>query len=429
MNVLFVSKDLSGGGLCSKLKKEGNEVKLFIEDKDQRHNFFGLVEKVESWENELDWVGKSGLIIFDSVGYGKIQDELRKKGFSVVGGSTLGDKLEHDRQYGQKVSAACEILSIPSKNFNNPEDAIEFLRKNGGCWVLKQNGHVDKNFNYVGELEDGSDVINLLERYCLDNKKECESIDLQKRIFGVEIGVGRYFNGNDWVGPIEMNIEHKSLFPGNIGPKTYEMGTLTWYEKKNKLFNETLGKLKSYLQKIDFRGDIDINCIVNKDGAFPLEITARFGWPSTQLQMELHKSPWGEFLKAVADGNQYDLKYSKGYGIVVLVAAPPFPYHLVSKKYSSKGIQIKFKQDFKESDMDHVCLEEVSLDKNGAYYISGDSGFALHVTGTGRRVKKARKNVYDIIDKIVIPKMFYRNDIGLEFMNGDKKKLKKWGWI
>lgn len=429
MNVLFISKDLSGGGLCYKLKKEGNDVKIFIEDKDQCHNFSGLVEKVENWENELEWVGKDGLIIFDSVGYGEIQDDLRKKGFSVVGGSTLGDKLEHDRQYGQKILGACGIAGIPSRNFNNPEDAIKFLKKNKGCWVLKQNGHVDKNFNYVGELEDGSDVINLLERYCESNRNECGSIDLQKRIIGVEIGVGRYFNGHDWVGPIEMNIEHKSLFPGNVGPKTYEMGTLTWYKKKNKLFDETLGKLKAYLQKIDFHGDIDINCIVNKDGAFPLEVTARFGWPSTQLQMALHKSPWGEFLKAVADGKEYTLKYNKSYGVVVLVAAPPFPYNALPEKYSSKGIQIRFKRDFKESDMDNVCLEEVSLDKEGNYYISGDSGFALHVTGMGRKVKNARKNAYDIIDKIVIPKMFYRNDIGLSFINEDKKKLKKWGWM
>jgi hypothetical protein len=34
-----------------------------------------------------------------------------------------------------------------------------------------------------------------------------------------------------------------------------------------------------------------------------------------------------------------------------------------------------------------------------------------------------------IIDKIIIPKKFYRNDIGLAFHNGDGKKLKEWGWI
>jgi phosphoribosylamine---glycine ligase len=431
MNVLFISKDMSGGGLCHKLKKEGNDVRIFIEDENHRHHYSGIIEKVEHWENQLDWVGKDGLIIFDSVGYGEIQDALRKNGYSVVGGCVLGDKLEHDRQYGQKISAACDIPHVPSINFKNPEDAIEFVRNNKGPWVLKQNGHVDKVFNYVSDLEDGSDMVDVLDCYRENDKKACESIDLQKRIIGVEIGVGRYFNGKDWIGPIEMNIEHKPFFPGGIGPKTYEMGTLTWYEKneKNKLFVETLGKLKPFLQQIDFRGDVDINCIVNEDGVFPLEITARFGWPSTQLQMELHESPWGEFLKAVADGKEYDLKYKKGYGIVVLVATPPFPYGSELKKHSTMGVRIRFKENFTDSDMEHVFLEEVSLDKKGRYYISGDSGFVLHVTGSGKTVKKAQKMAYGIIDKIIIPKMYYRNDIGSAFANVDKKKLKKWGWI
>ena len=47
---------------------------------------------------------------------------------------------------------------------------------------------------------------------------------MQKYISGVEIAVGAFFNGNDFVYPINVNFEHKKLFPGNIGPSTGEMG-------------------------------------------------------------------------------------------------------------------------------------------------------------------------------------------------------------
>ena len=435
MNILFISKDLSGADLCYRLKKEGHYVRLFIEDKKQIHNFEGLVEKTTNWKNDLDWVGKTGLIVFDSSGYGKIQDDLREKGYLVVGGNQFADKLEHDRQYGQKILSVCGMKIIPSVNFSSTKSAIKFVEENNGPWVVKQNGHINTSFNYVGQLNNGKDVISVLKNYNRNNKKECLSIDLQKKIKGVEIGVARYFSGNDWVGPIEINLEHKSLFNDKLGPKTFEMGTLIWYEEneKNRLFQETLAKMKSYLQKINFKGDVDINCIVVQNEIFPLEITPRFGWPSTHLHEEIHISPWGEFLRAIAQGKSYDLKYKKGYGIVVLLATPPFPYVIRTKKYYPEGMDILFKKELSEEDMRHIHLEEVSLRNNkketSQLYISGKTGFALHVTGMGETVKEARKKTYDLIDNIVIPKVFYRTDIGLKFIKEDEKKLRDWGWI
>jgi len=433
MNILFISKDLSGADLAYRLKKEGHSVRLFIEDKTQNHNFEGLVEKTKDWQNDLGWVGKNGLIVFDSSGYGEIQDNLRKKGYLVVGGNKFADRLEHDRQYGQKIISVCGMKIIPSINFNCTKSAIKFVEENEGPWVVKQNGHINTSFNYVGQLKDGKDVISVLKNYNRNNKKECVSIDLQKKIDGVEIGVARYFNGKDWVGPIEINLEHKSLFNGDLGPKTYEMGTLLWYEEneKNKLFQKTLAKMKSYLKSIKFKGDIDINCIVTKDEIFPLEITPRFGWPSTHLHEEIHLSPWGEFLKAIAEGKPYDLKYKKGYGIVVLLSTPPFPYVVRTKKYYPEGMDIFFKKELSKEEIERIHLEEVSLRKNtkDQLYISSKTGFALHVTGMGKTVAEARKNTYDLVRNVVIPKMFYRTDIGLKFVEKDQKKLKEWGLI
>ena len=85
VRVLFVSNDLIGGNIAYLLKKEGHDVRLFIDDQKRRENFENLVEKTEDWMRELPWVGKDGLIVFDDVGYGKIQDDLRKDGYTVFG--------------------------------------------------------------------------------------------------------------------------------------------------------------------------------------------------------------------------------------------------------------------------------------------------------------------------------------------------------
>lgn len=430
MNILFISRDLAGGDLAYRLKKEGNHVKLFIEDPDQRQNLEGMVEKTDNWKKELEWVGKKGLIVFDDTGYGKIQDDLRKEGYSVVGGSMGGDRLEDFRHFGQKVLSFYGVKTVPSVGFVGAKDAIKFVQKNKGSWVVKQNGHVGKGFNYVGQLENGEDVVEVLKNYNRNSKDDCALIELQKKIEGIEIGVGRYFNGNDWVGPIEINMEHKNLCDGNLGPKTDEMGTVMWYDdnENNKLFQKTLAKIKPYLQKRNFRGDVDINCILSKNNVYPLEITARFGWPAMQLQDEIHISPWGEFLKAVADGEKYNLKYKKGFGIVALVATPPFPYGFRSRRYYPEGIDLFFRKKMSDKEMDHIHFEEISRWKE-KYYISSKKGYILTVTGTGKTVKEARNKVYDLINNIIAPKMFYRTDIGIKFVNEDQKKLKEWGWI
>ncbi len=433
MRILFISKDLLGGDVATILQKEGHEVKLYIHDPDRRSNLEGFVSnKVDNWRDELVWVGKTGLIIFDDIGFGEEQDELRREGHIVFGGSKIGEKLEKNRYYGQEIFRQHGINTVPLLDFTNIDHAIEFLKEHRGMWVIKQNGP-EKEFNYIGCLEDASDTISVLENYKSGSKYEHEVISLHQKIIGVEVGVARYFNGTDWVGPIEISFENKRLFPGDIGPTTFEMGTLAWYDddENNKLFQETLVKLKPFLREVDFRGDFSINCIVNENGAFPTEATARFGCPIVHLQSEIHDSPWGEFLYAIAKGESYDLKWKKGYGLVATVATPPFPFHFKGHPISSRGVSMVLGPIAKK-DIDHLHFEEISKttkDGESFYTITDSRGYILYVTAMGATVEQAQKLLYGRIEDIHIPKMFYRNDLGKRFIEKDAAKLKQWGYL
>lgn len=432
VRVLFISKNLVAGNLAHLLKKEGNEVKLYIENKKSRCNFENMVPHTSNWRAELSWVGKDGLIVFDDVGYGRVQDRLRKQGYTVFGGSELGDKIELDREYGQHMFAAAGMKTSSLKDFDNLSDAVSYIKENPAAWVVKVNDHDKKFYNYVGECPKGEDAIALLENYISNHSVGKENITLHERVYGVEIGIGRYFNGTDWVGPIEFNIEHTRFFPGDLGPTTSEMGTLAWYsdDENNRLYKETLALMKDYLAEAKFRGDFEINCMVNENGAFPLEATARLGSPITHLHSEIHDSPWGEFLYAVASGKNYDLKWKKGYGIVLLMAVPPFPYAEEYKEQNLSGLGIHFK-DFKPEDFSHIHFEGVSSRAGGKneYYISDNQGYVLFVTEIGNSIKETRDKVHGLANRIIIPKVFYRNDIGAEFEINGLPKLKKLGYL
>lgn len=434
MRILLVSGELIASPLCHRLMSEGHDFKLYIRDDARRDCLDGIIPKVENWKDELEWVGKDGLIIFDDLDYGQEQDDLRKQGYKVVGGSAGGDALELDRGILHKVLSDSDLPTLPSFDFESADEAIDHIKKNPDRWVVKQSSHIGM-LNYVGELEDGKDAIDTLRGY---KDKGITPVHIQKRAFGIEVGVARYFNGSDWVGPIEINHEHKHLCNEAIGPLTAEMGTVIWYSNNENLplFAKTLGKLKDYLIKIDYRGDIDINCIVDKDTAWPLEATARFGSPSTALQCAMHKSPWGDFLMSVADGKNYNLEHEDGVGVVVAVALPPFPYppnSVRAETQKSNNEYLYFKEPLTLDEEWHVHLEEISkkqhLDGSEYLYWSGEFGYALYVTGVGKDIHEARDRAYKIINKIILPKKIYRTDIGIKFAEHDHATLKEWGWI
>jgi phosphoribosylamine--glycine ligase len=302
--------------------------------------------------------------------------------------------LEIDRQYGQKIFSVIGINTLPTINFKSFNETINFLKKNPGPWVIKQNGHTEKSFNYVGRMKDNRDAISLLETYNHLYHPAKVNIDIQERVYGPEVAIARYFNGKDWVGPICISIEHKDFFTGNLGPKTYEMGTLMWYtdDENNKLFQETLAKIKDFLIKINYRGQFDINSILTKDKVYPLEATARFGYPQFELQTEFHASPGHKFLKALADGKKFDLKWNRGYGIVNLIACPPFPYRMGSRKFFVENTEIIFKEKFSSEGWKHIHFNEVKLEGK-KYLISENGGYVMHVSERANSIEKARQKI------------------------------------
>lgn len=433
MKILFVSQDASGADLAWRLQQEGHDLKFYIEDKKFKDCYTGIIrQKINDWKKELRWVGKKGLIVFDFSGFGKIQDKLRKAGYQVVGGSEVGDLLENNRNFGQRIFSQVGMEVAFSRTFNNIDSAINFIKRHPAQWVIKQNGQLKKTLNYVGKMEDGLDVISMLDFYKKNLPKKQINFDLQKRVQGVEIGVGRYFNGKNWVGPIEFNIEHKSLFPGGLGPKTNEMGTVMWYDddENNPIYVATVAKMKNYLERINFVGDFEINCIASSEHIYPLEATTRFGYPALQLQTQIHRSPWGEFLLALAQGKGYDLKWRRGEGLVVLVVAPPFPYEIKDQQQTSDGVEILIDEELLTRKRSLLHLEEVEFSqKENKLFISGRSGYVLHLSNFQDDLESARKELYQDLDKICIPKMFYRQDIGEKFLFSDRKKLEKWKLI
>jgi phosphoribosylamine-glycine ligase len=777
LKFLFVTFESLSADLAWQLKKEGHDVKMYCHGQAEKDVGFGFFDKVDEWESLKDW---ADVIVFDDIGFGNKADQLRNEGKFVVGGSPYTDKLELDREFGQAELNSVGVDVLPSWNFTSFDDAIEFVKKNPDRYVLKPSGKAqsEKELLFIGQEADGKDILQVLEHYRTNWSKKIKEFQMQKFAEGVEIAVGAFFNGKDFVMPVCVNFEHKRLFPGELGPSTGEMGcydeetevltrtgwkhfkdvsredeictlnpntheieyqrpeaivtfshhkklisiknraidilvtpdhnmyvetqqdykegrnsyrfvkakdlqsqsvvprtgkwvgkeeqefvlpsvtvtdlrrtqgqvqetgsisipmdtwlrffgiwlsdgssskrnsegyggylvsiaqkkgpqreaikglleefpvrfaddgkqytvydkrlgqylkqfgeapekfipdyikrlsrrqigifldwfargdatrmahgfrifytssrvladdiqelllkigrvglvksrtrerrrwivdhwadssapqyeviervrkltswldsrdikaveyrgkvycatvknhvmyvrrngkpywcgnTLVYWTKQNPVFERTLLRMKDRLVASRYVGYIDINCIVNSKGIWPLEWTSRFGFPTISIQIEGITSEWGPFLSDIARGNDTQLKTRKGYQVGVVVAIPPWPFEdeKAFRKYS-EGATILFRRQ----GLDGIHIGEVKLEE-GDWHIAGNSGYALVVTGSGGTVSDAIEKAYLNVSNVMIPNMFYRSDIGQRWTR-DSDKLISWGYI
>jgi phosphoribosylamine--glycine ligase len=200
MRVLAIGPRLYLGDVHLSLMREGHEVRVHAEEASEMA-FAGILGSVPDWRAELDWVGRGGVVFFERVGRGEVQDALRREGFRVVGGSAYGDRLEGERAFGQEVLRELGLRVAEAHSFADAGAARLWLRAHPGRYVLKHDAVGRTTF--VGEHPDGLDVDFMLAR----TERLPPAADggsrvlLMERLEGVEVGVGAYFDGQDFLRP------------------------------------------------------------------------------------------------------------------------------------------------------------------------------------------------------------------------------------
>lgn len=419
---LFVSHEALSGDLAWKIQNEGHEVKCFIEDVTDEYD--GFLEKISGdWHNHVDW---ADVIVFDDTGFGKEADNLRKAGKAVFGGSVYSDRLEEDREFGQSEMKRLGMLTPQSWDFDDYDKALQFIKENPGRYVYKPSGFIPSDWrglSFACKEEDGKDLYEVLEQNKKIISKKIKQFQLQKFISGVEVGASAFFNGEKFIMPIFVCFEHKRLFPGEIGPMTGEMGSSSFWSEPNILFRDTTGKMEEDLRRAGYVGYIDVNCIVNGRGIYPLEFTARLGYPTINIQQEGVLSEWGDFIYAIANGQDFQLKTKRGFQIGVVIVTPPFPYEDKSEFELYKDLSILFKKPGLEG----IHLGDVKL-VDGIWRVAGISAYVLIVTGHGTTMEEARRQAYGRIENIMLINMVYRTDIGATW-HEDSDRLRSWGYL
>ena len=427
MRFLGVGDVADLAALYLRLAEDGHEVKVFIGHPLCQGTLAGLIDHVEDWQSRLDWVraaGDDGCILFENIGAGRgeIQDRLRREGFNVIGSSAYGARLESDRAYAQRTLAGLGLSTAPVFEFSDVEEASHFIDRRPARYVLKFNRPDAASF--VGRHPTGADVRAL---FAAGGECSTSSFILMDFVEGVEMGVGAYFNGDDFLQPACLDWEHKRFFPGDLGELTGEMGTVVTYSRTERFFVCTLGRMRSLLRENGYCGYINLNTIVNGRGIWPLEFTCRFGYPGYAVLDPLQRTSWADLFRSMLNRTADRFDTDLGFAVGIVITTPPFPYYRENVP-EPIGLPILFEGDLSPAERRNLHYGEVGL-KSGVLVTSGTSGYALVVTGTGETIEAAQDAANALADKVVVPNSRYRRDIGTRLIEGEFSQVEAWGLL
>lgn len=432
MRILGIGDCNDLAAMYAGMQIRGHEVRVFVRDVASHGVFSGMLARTCDWSQELDWIreaGDEGLIVFETADQGEVQDQLRADGFQVIGGSALGDRLEGDREYGQSVLRQAGLLTTSSNAFRSYQEALDFLATKRGRYVLKFNGtNSPRTKNYIAQTSDSRDLASLLQFHAAHEPPGVSAdFVLMQYVDGIEIGVGGYFNGREFLETSCIDFEHKRFFPGDLGELTGEMGTVVSYDSSATLRDLVLRPLTSILRESRYCGYINVNLIANSEGLWPLEFTSRFGYPGYAICERLHCEPWERIFLAMLRRDAVRFGTANGFAVGLVLTVPPFPYQ---QGYSeiSKGVPIFLSEGLSSAERAAISFAEVEM-REGELITSGTCGYLGVATGRGATVRAARRHALQLARQVYVPNLRYRSDIGLRVSSKQLEQLRGWGYL
>jgi phosphoribosylamine--glycine ligase len=420
MKVLLIDQGECGLALAYRAAIQGHLVFWYIEKKPATNQKTGTgmhenIIKIDTW---VPYTTQVDLIVTTENGgnYLKKLDVLRDKGVRVFAPSKECAELEINREHGIKFLKDHGIDVPESMNFKNIKEAQKYIEENPQPYVFKTLGDNDnKALTFVSK--EPKQLIQQLKMWKEQGISIKGEVQLQKFIKGMEMACMRWVGRDGFIGPIQESFEHKKHYAGEKGVNTGEMGTIGKYVNKSKLYDLVLKPLEKSLADIGCFTSIDINCIIDEDGKpWPLEFTARFGWPIFNMLLNAVKGDVIQWMYDACDGID-SLEVSMKTMIGVVLVIPPFPYENTGD-YCVEGIPLYgLSEGMKlriqpQSIMMGKYIEEVDgkFEEVDGWVSSGP--YVGVVCTEGKDITEAQIKAYTIIDKISMSDMGYRIDIG-----------------
>ena len=342
---------------------------------------------------------------------GGLVDELEKAGIRAFGPRKNAAILEGSKAFSKDLMKKYNIPTAQYETFENPDDAIEYLKSASMPIVLKADGlALGKGVLICETLEDAMQGVKSI---MLDKQfgSAGNKLVIEEFMTGREVSVLSFVDGKT-IKTMSSAQDHKRAGDGDTGLNTGGMGNFSpspFYTEevdefcKKYIYQPTVDAMAK--EGREFKGVIFFGLMLTPKGPKVLEYNARFGDPETQVVLPRMKNDIMDVIDACIDGklDKLDLQFEDNAAVCVVLASDGYPV-----KYE-KGKLISGLEKFEGKD-DYFCFHAgTKISDEG---IVTDGGRVLGITATGKTLKEARAKAYEATEWVSFENKYMRHDIG-----------------
>ena len=358
-------------------------------------------------KNSIDFT----IIGMDDPLVGGVVDVFEKRGLKVFGPNKSAAILEGSKAFSKDLMKKYNIPTAAYENFDNANDAIEYIKKAKMPIVLKADGlALGKGVLICNTLDEALEGVKTI----MEDKKFGEAgntMVVEEFMTGREVSVLSFCDGKT-IKIMSSSQDHKRAGDGDTGLNTGGMGTFSpspFYTDevdefcKKYIYQATVDAMAK--EGRAFKGVIFFGLMITEDGPKVLEYNARFGDPEAQVVLPRMKNDIMDVMEACVDGtlDKIDLEFEDNAAVCVVLASDGYPVSY-EKGFKISGLD-KFDND------EYYCFHAgTAFDSDGNFITNG--GRVLGVTAKGSDLLEARKKAYDATAWVNFDNKYMRNDIG-----------------
>jgi phosphoribosylamine--glycine ligase len=340
-----------------------------------------------------------------------IVDLFESKGLTIFGASQKAAELEGSKAFAKEMMKKYHIPTAASEIFENPEEAIRYIRKHGGPIVVKADGlAAGKGVMICKTVEEAIRSVEQIMGEMIFGEAG-RKVVVEECLTGEEASYIAFTDGKAIL-PMASSQDHKQIFDGDQGPNTGGMGAyspapVVTDEVHEKIIEKILRPIIQGMSEEGrpYKGVLYAGLMIHEGHPKVLEFNARFGDPETQPVLMRMKSDILPILGACIEGNlsRYKIEWDNRAAVCVVMASKGYPGDY------EKGKPISGLKEASQMEDIFVFHAGTAL-KDGQ--VSTHGGRVLGVTGLGKDIPRAIETAYQAVQKISWEGVYYRTDIG-----------------
>jgi phosphoribosylamine--glycine ligase len=334
----------------------------------------------------------------------------------VIGPSASGARLEGSKAFSKQFMDRHHIPTAAYREFNSSNfvEGIAYLQQHSLPIVLKADGLAAGKGVMI--CQNHVEAVAEFELMLQGHKfgEAGNTVVVEEFLTGIELSVFVLTDGRHYL-TLPPAKDYKRVGEGDKGPNTGGMGAVSPVPFADAVFMDkitqriiipTINGLSA--EKIDYRGFVFVGVIKVGEDPYVIEYNCRMGDPETEVVMPRLKNDLVELFTAVARQrlNEWEIETDPRTACTVVAVSGGYPGSY------EKGLPI--------TGLDQPLTGDTIIFHAGTRTekdtILTNGGRVLCVTSFAETVYEAVDKSRDVLEKIDYDGIYYRRDIGYEFL-------------